>query len=43
MRTIDLNVLRETVGKLDEGKINALLDEFAASNPDGAETWKVEF
>jgi methanogenic corrinoid protein MtbC1 len=38
---IDLNVLRETVGKLDEEKTNALLDEFTVSKPDSAETWKV--
>jgi methanogenic corrinoid protein MtbC1 len=38
---IDLNVLRETVGKLDEEKTDALLDEFIASKPDSAETWKV--
>jgi methanogenic corrinoid protein MtbC1 len=38
---IDLNILRETVGKLDEEKTNILLDRFIASNPDSGETWKV--
>jgi methanogenic corrinoid protein MtbC1 len=38
---IDLNILRETVGKLDEKNTNNLLDEFIASNPNGEDTWKV--
>ena len=35
---IDLDVLRETVGKLDEEKIEKLLEEFISSNPDNGET-----
>jgi methanogenic corrinoid protein MtbC1 len=38
---IDLDVLRETVGKLDEEKIEKLLGEFISSNPDKKETWNV--
>jgi methanogenic corrinoid protein MtbC1 len=38
---IDLNLLKETVGKLDEGKTDTLLEEFIALNPDSRETWKV--
>jgi methanogenic corrinoid protein MtbC1 len=41
MRVINLDVLRETVGKLDEEKIEKLLEEFIASNPDNKETWEV--
>jgi methanogenic corrinoid protein MtbC1 len=38
---IDLTVLKETVGKLDEEKTNSLLEAFIASNPDRQDTWKV--
>jgi methanogenic corrinoid protein MtbC1 len=38
---IDLNLLKETVGELDEEKTDKLLKEFVASNPDSGETWKV--
>jgi methanogenic corrinoid protein MtbC1 len=38
---IDLNKLRKSVGKLDEECINALLDQFIASNPDSQQTWEV--
>lgn len=38
---IDLDALKETVGKLDEEKTNRLLGEFAASNPGSEETWEV--
>jgi methanogenic corrinoid protein MtbC1 len=41
MDVIDLNVLGETVGRLDEEKINILLDEFIASKPTSEDTWKV--
>jgi methanogenic corrinoid protein MtbC1 len=41
MGKIDLNVLGEAIGKLDEEKTNDLLDEFIASSPDSRETWKV--
>ncbi|MDR2740565.1 MAG: cobalamin-dependent protein [Treponema sp.] len=38
---IDLNLLKETVGKLEEEKTNTLLEEFVALNPDSKETWRV--
>lgn len=38
---IDLNRLREAIGRLDEDQVNALLDQFIALNPGSAETWKV--
>jgi methanogenic corrinoid protein MtbC1 len=38
---IDLNLLKETVGKLDEEKTNMLLEEFIALNQDSRETWRV--
>jgi methanogenic corrinoid protein MtbC1 len=38
---IDLNLLKETVGKLDEDKTNILLDKFIVSNPNSEDTWKV--
>jgi methanogenic corrinoid protein MtbC1 len=41
MNVIDLNILREAVGKLDEEKTNLFLDKFIASNPDNEDTWKV--
>jgi methanogenic corrinoid protein MtbC1 len=33
--------LRETVGKLDEEKIQKLLEEFISSDPDNKKTWEV--
>jgi methanogenic corrinoid protein MtbC1 len=41
MNVIDLNILGETVGRLDEEKTNVLLDKFIASNPNSEDTWKV--
>jgi methanogenic corrinoid protein MtbC1 len=41
MQVIDLNLLKETIGKLDEEKINIFLDKFVASNPNSEDTWKV--
>jgi methanogenic corrinoid protein MtbC1 len=38
---INLDALRETVGRLDEEKIDKLLGEFISLNPDNRETWKV--
>ncbi|MDR3160254.1 MAG: cobalamin-dependent protein [Spirochaetaceae bacterium] len=38
---IELDVLRETVGRLDEEKIQKLLEEFISSNPGDRETWEV--
>jgi methanogenic corrinoid protein MtbC1 len=38
---IDLDKLKESVGKLDEERINQLLDQFIALKPDSGETWKV--
>jgi methanogenic corrinoid protein MtbC1 len=38
---IDLNILGDAVGKLDEEKTNVLLDEFIASSPNSEDTWKV--
>jgi methanogenic corrinoid protein MtbC1 len=38
---IYLNTLKETVGRLDEEKINQILEEFITSNPDSKETWEV--
>lgn len=37
----DLDRLRELVGRLDENQINALLEQFIASNPGDVETWNV--
>jgi methanogenic corrinoid protein MtbC1 len=41
MNVIDMDLLREAVGKLNEEKTNILLDEFIALNPDSEDTWKV--
>jgi methanogenic corrinoid protein MtbC1 len=38
---IDLNLLKETVGKLDEERTGTLLEEFIALNPDSREIWRV--
>jgi methanogenic corrinoid protein MtbC1 len=38
---IDLEALKEAVGRLDEDRTNALVDSFIALKPDGAATWKV--
>jgi methanogenic corrinoid protein MtbC1 len=38
---INPDILRETVGKLNKGKTNNLLDEFIASEPNSEDTWKV--
>jgi methanogenic corrinoid protein MtbC1 len=41
MNMIDMDMLGEAVGKLDEEQTNMLLDKFIASNPDSEDTWKV--
>jgi methanogenic corrinoid protein MtbC1 len=41
MKVIDLDLLKETVGKLDEEMTNTLLEKFIAINPDSRETWRV--
>jgi methanogenic corrinoid protein MtbC1 len=38
---IDLEALKRAVGRLDEDRINALVDSFIALKPDSAATWKV--
>jgi methanogenic corrinoid protein MtbC1 len=38
---IDLTILKQKLGDLDEDGVNALLDEFCAGNPSAAETQQV--
>ena len=38
---IDPNKLKEIVGKLDEDRLNRLLDQFIASKPSSEEIWRV--